>query len=132
MITALETAGIDSADDPVESEPEADQREAGADPGLIVRSAAVRLRSLASSLVRLAIEGERVSCWNEMLKPLALGLHEHHLQFVFATQEDVSKVRITATTPSWNRFWLEDGGGVDDIGRHLKLQAHWALGCRGP
>jgi hypothetical protein len=39
--------------------------------------------------------------------PLELGLLERHLQFVFAAQEDVREVRITAMTSSWIRFWLK-------------------------
>jgi hypothetical protein len=38
---------------------------------------------------------------------LELGLLERHLQFVFAAQEDVMEVRITAMTSSWIRFWLK-------------------------
>jgi hypothetical protein len=75
----------------------------------------------------LAIEGERVLSWNSAAAA-ALGLHEPHLPFVFTAQEDVKKVLITAITPSWVRLWLEGGGGgVEDIGRKLKLQAHGLL-----
>ncbi len=55
VITALETAGMDGVDDPVESEPKLISERQVRIQAIIVCSAAARLRPLASSLVRLAI-----------------------------------------------------------------------------